>query len=202
MGLISQNGRVSVPFRFAPIVEISLSRLKSDSSPLAKHLHAAIASPRKIKGQEVIHRYLASGPDDEGATLNDYLSDRPLKYTLNHDLAIFELRHPLPYCHGIAYSLDDVESNEQVDIYAYPANPINPIRKLVQFRGAFKGKTAAGFLAFEYEDLPIHGGSSGGLVVDSKTHQIVGILSRVGIREERQRGCPGGPRAVVGRFCE
>ncbi|HEV2195175.1 MAG TPA: serine protease [Candidatus Acidoferrum sp.] len=142
---------------------------------------AAFARPHKIKGQRVIQRYLATGPDDEGATLNDYLSDRPLKYTLNRDLAIFELRNPLPHFHGIAFSLDDLELDEQVDIYAYPGNFLKPIRKLVQFHGAYQGKTTAGFLAFEYEGKPIHGGSSGGLVVDSKTHQIVGILCRAGL---------------------
>ncbi|HEY6947044.1 MAG TPA: serine protease [Candidatus Acidoferrum sp.] len=142
---------------------------------------AAFASPRKIKGQEVIQCYLASGPEDEGATLNDYLSERPLKYTSSRDLAIFELRHPLPHYHGIAFNLNDLELDEQVDIYAYPVNSINPIRKLVQFHGVYKGKTTADFLAFEYEGKPIHGGSSGGIVVDSKTHQIVGILSRAGL---------------------
>src|SRR5690242_6497395 len=84
---------------------------------------AAIARPHKIKGEEVIQRYLATGPDDEGATLNDYTSERPLKYNLNRDLAIFELRHPIPHYHGIAFSLDDLELDQQVDIYAYPAGP-------------------------------------------------------------------------------
>ncbi len=145
---------------------------------------AAIARPHKIKGEEVIQRYLATGPDDEGATLNDYQSERPLKYNLNRDLAIFELRHPIPHYRGIAFSLEDLELDQQVDIYAYPANPINPIRSLVRFHGAFKGTTTQGFLAFEYSrdnGKPIHGGASGGLVVDSKTQRVVGILSRAGL---------------------
>lgn len=148
---------------------------------------AAFARPRKIKGEEVIQRYLATGPDDDGATLNDYLSDKPLKYTLSRDLAIFELRRPLPNHHGVSFSLDDLDLDQAVDIYAYPKEPINPLRRLEQFHCVFKGKTTAGFLAFEYEGKTIRGGASGGLVVDSKTRQIVGILSRVGLgRNGRQ----------------
>lgn len=147
---------------------------------IGTNYHAAsFARPRKIKGQEVIQRYFATGPDDEGATLNDYLSDRPLKYTLSRDLAIFELRHPLPHYHGVSFSYEDLELDQEADIYAYPKES-NPIRSLKQFHGTFKGETAAGFLAFEYNGKPIREGASGGLVVDSKTHQIVGILSRAG----------------------
>lgn len=148
---------------------------------------AANARPRRINGQEVIRRYLATGPDDEGATLNDYLSERPLKFTLSRDLAIFELRHPIPQHHGIAFSLNDLELDQQVDIYGYPVRAnyghagANPIRSLVRFPALFKGFTTAGFLAFEYEGKPIRGGASGGIAVDSKTHQIVGVLSRVGL---------------------
>jgi len=67
---------------------------------------AMMVRPRKIKGAEVMERYLATGPDDEGVTLNDIFSERPMKYTLSRDLAIFELRHPLPYYRGISFSLD------------------------------------------------------------------------------------------------
>src|SRR6266516_6455823 len=140
---------------------------------------AMMVRPRKIKGAEVMERYLATGPDDEGATLNDIFSKRPMKYTLSRDIAIFELRRPLPNYHGITFSLDDLE----LDIYAYPKESINPIRRILQFHGAYKGKTTAGFLAFEYSfsnGKAIRGGASGGLVVDSKTQRIVGVLSRVG----------------------
>src|SRR5262249_27984582 len=135
------------------------------------------------KGQQVIQRYLATGPDEEGSTLNDYTSGRPLKFKLTLDLAIFELRRPIPNYHGIPYNLDDLELDQQVDIYAYPASAIHPIRRLAHFHGAFKGTTTQGLLAFEYSranDKPIHGGASGGLVVDSKTQQVVGVLSRGG----------------------
>jgi len=141
---------------------------------------AVMARPRKIKGDEVIQRYLATGPDDEGATMNDGFFISPMRYTLSRDLGIFELRHPLPYYHGITFSLNDLQIGQQVDIYAYPKESINPIRSLLQFHGAFKGETTTGLLAFDYsfsEGKAIRPGASGGLVVDSKTQQIVGVLS-------------------------
>ncbi|HKW65061.1 MAG TPA: serine protease [Candidatus Acidoferrum sp.] len=144
----------------------------------------ANARPLVIMGKRVIHRYLATGPEDDGATLNDYTSEQPLRYKLSRDLAIFELSHPLSHYHGIEFSLDELELGQQVDIYAYLAGSINPIRRLARFHGSFKGTTTQGLLAFEYSSAngkPIHGGSSGGLVVDSKTHQVVGILSRAGL---------------------
>src|SRR6266478_2835166 len=144
---------------------------------------AQIARPRKIKGEEVIQRYFATGPDDEGATVNAGVSDLLLKYTLNRDLAIFELRHSLRHHHGITFSLDGLEIGDQVDIYAYPQEYIKSFRRsLLQFHGVFKGETTTGLMAFDYsssDGKAIHGGASGGLVVASKTQQIVGVLSGV-----------------------
>lgn len=144
---------------------------------------AVMAQPRKIRGQKIIQRYLATGPDDEGATVNDGLSVAPMKYNLSRDLAIFELRHPLPHCHGIAFSLDDLQVGQEVDIYAYPKEGINPFGNLLQFRGRFKGQTTTGLLAFDYRlsaGKAIRPGASGGIVVDSKTQEIVGILNAIG----------------------
>ncbi len=145
---------------------------------------AAMGQPGRIKGSEVIQSYLATGPDDEEATLNDIFSDRPMKYALLRDLAIFELRRPIPHHRGISFSLEDLEIDQPVDIYAYPKKSIDPRRSLLQFHGEFKGNTAQGFLAFEYSSSngkTIRGGASGGLIVDAKTHQAVGVLCRVGI---------------------
>ncbi len=145
---------------------------------IGTNYHVAMAGwPRKIKGVQVIHRYLATGPDDEGATFHDGRFSGP--YTLSRDLAIFELRHSLPHRHGIAFSLDDLEVGQEIDIYGYPKKAINPIRSLQQSRGMFKGYTTSGLLAFDYDGKAIRGGASGGLVVDSKTQQIVGVLSGV-----------------------
>jgi hypothetical protein len=174
--------------RIAPALETDFATgfcVDPECRLIGTNYHVAVmAQPRKIKGQKVIQRYLATGPDDDGATTNDILSERPLKYTLSRDLAISELRHPLTHYHGLTYNLDDLQLDQPVDIYGFPQESISPIRSLLQFRGVFKGKTTAGFLAFEYSlanGRPIRGGASGGLVIDSKSQQVVGILSRVGL---------------------
>jgi hypothetical protein len=143
---------------------------------------AKIARPRKIEGEKVIQRYLATGPDDAGATVNDGASLSPMKYTLSRDLAIFELLHSLPHHHGAAFSLDDLQVGQEIDIYVYPKEGINPVRSLLQFHGAFKGQTTTGLLAFDYTvsaDRTIRAGASGGIVVDRKSQQIVGILNGI-----------------------
>jgi hypothetical protein len=140
---------------------------------------AMIARPRKIEREKVIQQYLATGPDDEGASVN-YGPSMTMKYTLSRDLAIFELRRSLAHYHGIPFNLDDLQVGQEVDIYAYPKETINPIRKLLQFHGTFRGQTTTGLLAFDYSlsaDRAIRPGASGGVVVDSKSQQIVGILN-------------------------
>jgi hypothetical protein len=152
---------------------------------------AKMARVHKIGGEKVIRQYLATGPDDEGATVNDLPAEtvdllpvlqQRLRYTLSRDLAIFELRHSLPHHHGIAFSLRDLQEGQEVDIYAYPKDRILPIRRLLQYNGTFKGETTTGLLAFEYSlnaDRAIRPGASGGIVVDRRSQQIVGILSGV-----------------------
>lgn len=137
---------------------------------------AANLHPRKIKGEKVIHEYLATGPDDEGATVIAGLSS--MKYNLSRDLAIFALERPLPHQHGAAYNLEGLDDGQEVEIYAYPKESINPIshRSLQQFHATFKGETTTGLLAFDC-DKAIHPGASGGVVVDKRTQQIVGILN-------------------------
>ena len=72
---------------------------------IATNYHVAMmARPRKIKGEKIVQLYLATGPDDEGATVNDGPSVSPLKYTLSCDLAIFELRYSLPHHHSVPFS--------------------------------------------------------------------------------------------------
>jgi hypothetical protein len=148
---------------------------------------AAVVHPRKIKGLKVVEVYLATGPKDEGATFDDPLSIRSMKYTHSRDLAIFELRHPLPQYHGVGFNLNDLQIGQDVEIYAYPKEGITPLRSLMQFQGKFKGQTPAGLLAFGYRlsgNKPIRPGASGGIVVDCKTRQIVGILSAVAMGGE------------------
>jgi hypothetical protein len=142
---------------------------------------AAVAHPRKIGGQRVIGRYLATGPQDEGATVNDVFGGST-KFTLSRDLAIFELRHSLPKHQGIPFSLNDLYIGQDVDIYGYPKEGMNPFRSFLQFHGKFKGETLTGLLAFDYSlsaGKAIRPGASGGIIVDSKTQQIVGILNSI-----------------------
>ena len=147
---------------------------------IATNYHVAIvARPHRIKGQRVVERYLATGPDDEGATVNEGTAT---KYVLSRDLAIFELLRPLPHHHGIAFSLGDLQFGQQVDIYAYPKESVNPLRKLLRFPGTFKGETTTGLLAFDYHlsaGKTIRPGASGGIVVDAKTDRIVGVLNEI-----------------------
>lgn len=143
---------------------------------------AASVRIRKIKGVEVVHQYLATGPDDEGASWHGLSSEHPLGYNPSRDLAILELRRPLAGYHGVPFSVEDLEVGEEVDIYAYPKESISPKRSLLRFAAAFKGKTTAGLMAFDYtlsRGKPIRGGASGGLVVDHDTGRIVGILNEV-----------------------
>jgi hypothetical protein len=143
---------------------------------IATNYHVAIATrPDRIQKERVVQQYFATGPQDEGATPN---YEAP--YATKRDLAIFELRRPLPHHHGLTFSLDDLELGQEVDIYGYPKGVINPFRKLTRFPGKFKGPMTSGLLAFDYQlsaDPSIRiAGSSGGIVVDRKTEKIVGIL--------------------------
>jgi hypothetical protein len=148
---------------------------------------AEIAHPRRIKGERVVERYLATGPDDEGATVNAGLAIESMKYVLSRDLAIFELRRPLSHLHGADYSLEDMKPGQEVEIYAYPKEGNHPTRSLKEFHGAFKGQTPAGLLAFRYSDMDgkkLRPGASGGIVVDKKTQRIVGILNSLALSDD------------------
>jgi hypothetical protein len=142
--------------------------------------HATLTgAPRKIKGERIVQQYVATGPDDGDASLNQ-VGPTMAKYNVSRDLAIFELRHSLAKHHGIGFNLDDLEPGQKVDIYGYPQEGLNPFRNLMQFSGTFKGETTKGLLAFDYSlsnGKAVHGGASGGIIVDRKTRQIVGILN-------------------------
>ncbi|HKV05643.1 MAG TPA: serine protease [Candidatus Acidoferrales bacterium] len=154
---------------------------------IATNYHVAVEfKPRRIRGDRVIQRYLATGPSDEGATLNEQSFGPPLKFALSRDLAIFQLSRPLRGYHGMAFDRDELLPGQEVDIYAYPKGVINPFRTLQRFHGSFRGETMAGVLVFKYEpsgDRQIRPGASGGIVVDSNTHQIVGVLNAKADRE-------------------
>lgn len=149
---------------------------------IATNYHVAVtARVDKIEREKIVQRYLATGPDDKGATPNSVPNVSVVPYATKRDLAIFELRHPLPHHHGLTFSLDEPEVGQEVDICGYPKGVVNPFRKLTRFPAKFKGATTSGLLAFDYElsgNPPIRiAGSSGGIVVDRKTEEIVGVLS-------------------------
>src|SRR3984957_6947587 len=150
---------------------------------IATNYHvAAIAKPSKIDGQPIVDRFLATGPDDDGATVNVGLAAAAIKYTLSRDLAILELRKPLAHHHGAAFSLDELQPGQSVEIYAYPKEANHASRKLLRFTGTFKGETTSGLLAFDYAPEngdTIQPGASGGVVVDAQSHRVVGVLSGI-----------------------
>jgi|SRR5579859_148497 len=138
----------------------------------------------RIKGVVAAHRYLDSGPNDVGAQDIQLVGGGSLKYSPAHDLAIYEMRRPLDGFHGLRFEIDDLENNPEADIYSYPFDR-NPKRALVRWHGKFMGKTRQGLLAFSYEEGRMRGGASGGIVVESKTKKIVGILSELGVSDDR-----------------
>ena len=149
---------------------------------IATNYHVAITTkPGKIQKQEIYQRYFATGPNDEGATPNFLPDIGVYGYALKRDLALFELRHPLAHHHGLSFYVDELQVGQKVDIYGYPKGEINPFRKLTRFPAKFKGPTTSRLLAFDYElpgNAPIRiAGSSGGIVVDRTTQEIVGVLS-------------------------
>jgi hypothetical protein len=160
--------------------------LDRDCRFVGTNYHVAMVMGKyvRIKGVFSAHRYLDSNPHDAGAQDVNLVGGGSLKYTPAHDLAIYEMRHPVKNFHGIAFDTDDLENTPDVDIYAYPFN-WNPKRGLVRWHGKFIGKTHEGLLAFSYEEGRMRGGASGGIVVDSKQKKIIGILNRIGEGKDR-----------------
>jgi hypothetical protein len=149
---------------------------------IATNYHVAVAThSNKIGRERIVQTYFATGPDDRRATSNNIPGVGAAAFSLERDLAIFELEHPLLHHHGLSFSLDELESGQEVDIYGYPKGAINPFRKLTRFPAKFRGPTTGGLLAFEYQlsrNSSVHiAGASGGIVVDRTTEKIVGILS-------------------------
>jgi hypothetical protein len=84
--------------------------------------------------------------DDEHATVNDGPYANPLNYTLSRDLAVFELRHALPRHHGVAFSLDDLQVGQQVDISTYPKETLLPSAASCSFTARSKSKPPPAYL--------------------------------------------------------
>lgn len=81
----------------------------------------------------------------------------------------------------------DLDVGQEVDIYTYPKEASKPFRSLTQFRGTFRGETSTGLLAFDYKlsaNKEIRPGASGGIVVDSSTQRIVGVVEGIAHTKE------------------
>lgn len=156
---------------------------------IGTNYHVAIeAKPKKIGGERVVREYLATSVDDEGAVLNLSASgEHPLKFTPARDLAIFELSHALRHHNGAQFTIENLEIGDEVEIYTYPKEGINPFRSLRKFDAKFNGETASGLLVFGYDlssGKRIRPGASGGIVVESRTQRIVGVLSSIATNGE------------------
>ncbi len=71
---------------------------------VATNHHVAVESnARKIKGQRIVNRYFATGPDADGASVNQAkaLLVAAKKYNTGRDLAIYELRYRIEKHNGI-----------------------------------------------------------------------------------------------------
>jgi hypothetical protein len=145
------------------------------------HVAEVMGKRFSIQHDHVVQRWLASGPNDRGATDKGF---NPL-----HDLAVIELQHSLSQrgFHGLPYNMQEVKDltiGQIVDIYSYPLE-LNPKRKLERFHGAYMGVDQGGLLAFSYDPNPLHvrGGGSGGLIVDARG-RVMAVLSGVAVNQK------------------
>ena len=159
------------------------------------HVVRAMGKRFSIQHEPVVERWLASGPNEEGASREGY---DPL-----HDLAVAELRGSLNRrgFHGLHYNTEDAQDlvvGQEVGIYAFPLG-LNPKRKLQHFRGEYIGVDRNGLLAFSYEPNPQHlrGGASGGLVVDGNG-RVMAVLADVVVN--RKNVVLGVPVEVLSGF--
>lgn len=155
---------------------------------IGTNYHVAVSMKRlRIRDAKVVKRYLATGPDDVGATVNRLADGGELRYTWSRDLAVFELAKPLRGYHALQFSTADLHIGEPVEIYAYPKGVASPFRTLRAFHASFRGEESNGLLVFDY--LPnwdrLRPGASGGVVVDSESGKVVGIFCGVAEGEQR-----------------
>lgn len=186
-GLVQDYSNVVVPISSVklrgPLVGAEFGTgfcIDPDCEFIGTNYHVAASVQHfKIKGARIVQRFLATGPNDEGATLNDVADGSSLRYTLSRDLAVFQLDKPLRNHHGLQFSTEDLNIGQRVRIYAYPKGAINPFRSLQGFDGVFVGQSADDLLQFDYwpnGDKRLRPGASGGIVVDSESGKVVGIF--------------------------
>src|SRR5271169_3036515 len=79
------------------------------------HVAKVMGKYVRVKGVFSAHRYLDSDPNDAGAQDINLVGGGSLKYTEAHDLAIYEMRHPVKGFHGIGFGTGDLENGVEVD---------------------------------------------------------------------------------------
>jgi len=155
---------------------------------VATNYHVArMTKPRKIAGEKIVWQRLATGLDDEGAAQVRVATASFMRFVYSRDLALYKLAHPLPHHHGAAYSLEELQVGQSVDVYTYPVEGLLAKRTLIRFLGRFAGRTTSDLLAFDYQlsdGHRIRPGSSGGIVVDHESQKIVGVLSAIADNHE------------------
>src|SRR6266851_8383224 len=120
---ITPSSPIGISGRLGPSVDIKTNFgtgfcLDAACRFIATNYHVAMASrATKVKGERIIQRYFATGPNDEGATANPLRNMDVLPFAMKRDLAIFELRRSLPHHHGLTFSLDELKVGQKVDIY-------------------------------------------------------------------------------------
>ena len=155
------------------------------------HVVALANRPPTVRGERVVESDLATGPTDHDAVPNHFFDPSPghaIKYASVRDLAIFRVNRPLAKIgmHGISFNPQQLQYGQEVDIFGFTESNLPALneRKLAKFLCTFVRESSEGLLEFRCDpsrnDKPIEPGESGGLVIDSKTQQAVGILEGIG----------------------
>ncbi len=141
---------------------------------------AMLASPNAIHGDPVVQKFLATGPDDDGAIMEPE-GDGAAAYNPVRDIAIYELVRPMKGFQGMPFSLEPLADGDQVEIVAFPGRTIGMAdfyRTLTKWQATYFADSVNGCLLFKYKVSDSGGrirpGASGGIVV--RNGAIIGIL--------------------------
>jgi len=139
----------------------------------------------RIKGVLSAHRYLGSDPNDAGAQDMGLSMGGSLKYAPAHDLAIYEMQHPIKAFHGIGFDDGDLENNPESGHLRLSFQREPEARAGLLARRVQSARTPRVCLFSVMRKVACAAGASGGIVVDSKTKKIIGILSATGEGKDR-----------------
>ena len=128
--------------------------LDADCQFIGTNYHvAAVLRHLRVKGASIVERYLATGPKDEGASLNHFAfaGSPPLRYTLSRDLAILQLSKPLPHHHGLHFSSDDLPTGQESRDLRLPEGNHRPNPKSPSVPREVQGHLGRrSFMVFDY----------------------------------------------------